>query len=333
LICIHLLDRFRYGGAERVALAYQDTLNEMKGIISFVYAIMDPERKSERNVYLFKNHLIMFFHLLIKIRKSGYLFFCHTTKTIFVCCLLKIFFLNKVNIIYVRHFQYTRLTKIIFTFLSVFIKKAVLITPAEKNIAEKIFSDKVYYINNYINHEMIKENSLKEKIRSWSEGRNIVAFAGGMKKGKNSVHLLELAKVLGTKEYCYLYIGDGPEREEVQRFHESNKTFLEKAVFYCGFQNDVISILNGVHFFFFPSWNNYEMMPMVLLEALEANCLCIAYNMKVNKYILPDENLFEFKDYASIAEAIRNMSIKRVKNPFDAQYGKEKLEKLIKSVF
>lgn len=329
LICIHLLDRFRYGGAERVALSYQDTLNEMKGIISFVYAIMDPERKSEKNVYLFKNHLTMFFHLLKKMRKSRFLFFTHTTKTILICCLLKIFFYNKVNIIYVRHFQYTRLTKIIFRLLSVFIKKAVLITPAEKNIAEKIFLDKVYYVNNYINHEMIQESRLKEKITLWSEGRKIVAFAGGMKKGKNSVHLLELAKVLGIKDYCYLYIGDGPEREEVQLFHDRDKTFFEGAVFYCGFQNNVISILNGVNFFFFPSWNNYEMMPMVLLEALEANCLCVAYNMKVNRYILPDENLFEFKDYTSIAEAVRNMKIKRIPNPFDAQYGKEKLEKLI----
>ena len=103
----------------------------------------------------------------------------------------------------------------------------MLITPAEKNIAEKIFSDKVYYINNYINHEMIKENSLKEKIRSWSEGRNIVAFAGGMKKGKNSVHLLELAKVLGTKEYCYLYIGDGRKREEYNDFTKVIKLFGE----------------------------------------------------------------------------------------------------------
>lgn len=332
LICIHLLDRFRYGGAERVALAYQDTLNEMKGIISFVYAIMDPERKSERNVYLFKNHLIMFFHLLKKIRKSGYLFFCHTTRTIFICCLLKIFFYNKVNIIYVRHFQYTRLTKVIFSFLSIFIKKTVLITPAEKNIAEKIFRDKVYYINNYINHEMIQEYRLIEKIRSWSEGRNIVAFAGGMKKGKNSVHLLELAKVLGIREYCYLYIGDGPEREEVQQFHEANKTFLEGAVYYCGFQNDVLSILKEAQYFFFPSWNNYEMMPMVLLEALEANCLCFAYKMNVNEFILPPENLFEFKDFRSIAEAVRNMKIKRIQNPFNAQYGKEKLEELIKFI-
>ena len=74
------------------------------------------------------------------------------------------------------------------------------------------------------------------------------------------------------------------------------------------------------------------MMPMVLLEALEANCLCIAYNMKVNKYILPDENLFEFKDYASIAEAIRNMSIKELKILLTRNM-EEKLEKLIKSVF
>jgi len=333
LICIHLLDCFRYGGAERVALAYQNTLNEMEGNISFVYAIIDPERKSESNVFLFKNHLAMFFHLLKKIRKSGYLFFCHTTKTTFICCLLKIFFYNNVDIIYVRHFQYTRITKIIFSLLRIFIRKAILITPAEKNIAEKIFKDKVYYVNNYINHEKFQENELKEKIRLWSEGRKIIAFAGGMKKGKNAVHLLELAKVLGTKDYCYLYIGDGPESEKVKQFHESNKTFFERAIFYCGFQNDVISILNGVNFFFFPSWNNYEMMPMVLLEALEANCLCIAYNMKVNKYILPDENLFEYKDYASIAEAVRKVKIKRIKNPFDMQYGKEKLEKLIRSIF
>lgn len=331
MICIHLLDRFRYGGAERVALTYQDTLNEMKGVYSFVYAIKDPERENEKNVILFKNHLIMFFNLLLKIIKKECLFFCHTTKTILICCLLKLIFYNRVKIIYVRHFQYTRLTKIIFSILRIFIKKAVLITPAEKNIAENIFLDKVYYVNNYINHKKIQENELKENIRLWSEGRKIIAFAGGMKKGKNSVHLLELAKELGTKDYCYLYIGDGPEREDVQRFHDTNKVFLEGAVYYCGFQKDVISILSGVQFFFFPSWNTYEMMPMVLLEAMEANCLCIAYNMNVNKYILPEENLFAYKDYGSIAQAVRSMKIKKIQNPFNAQYGKEKLEKLIQS--
>lgn len=332
MICIHLLDRFRYGGAERVAIAYQDTLNEIKGILSFVYAIKDSERKSEKNVYLFKNHFTMFIRLLKKIRNSELLLFCHTTKTVLICCILKIFFFKKVNIIYIRHFQYTRLTKIIFRFLSIFIRKAVLITPAEKDIAEKIFRDKVFYINNYINYGMIQENILKDEIRLWSEGRKIIAFAGGMKKGKNSVHLLELAEVLGTKDYCYLYIGDGPEREEVQRFHEDKKDFFDGSVYYCGFQNNVISILNGVQFFFFPSWNNYEMMPMVLLEALSANCLCIAYNMEVNKHILPQENLFEFRAYENIAEAVRKIKIQRVKNPFDMQYGKDKLEKLIKSV-
>ncbi len=331
MICIHLLDRFRYGGAERVALTYQDTLNEMKGVYSFVYAIKDPERENEKNVILFKNYVIMFFNLLKKIIKKECLFFCHTTKTIMICCLLKIFFFNRVKIIYVRHFQYTSLTKTIFMVLRVFIRKAVLITPAERDTAEKIFPGKLFYISNYIDHEMMQDNVLNEKIRNWSGKRKIIAFAGGMKKGKNSVHLLELAKVLGTKDYCYLYIGDGPEREEVQRFHERNKTLLEGAVYYCGFQNDVISILNGVQFFFFPSWNNYEMMPMVLLEAMEANCLCIAYNMNVNKFILPQENLFEFKDYGKIAEAVRNRKIKRIQNPFDAQYGKDQLIKLIQS--
>jgi hypothetical protein len=213
-----------------------------------------------------------------------------------------------------------------------FIDKAILITPAEKKIAEQIFSKKLHYINNYITSDSIDDNRLHKDINLWANNRKIIAFAGGMKKGKHPVHLLELSKILGTEEYCYLYIGDGPERECVASFQEENKDFLQGAVFYCGFQNDVISILKNVHYFFFTSWNHYEMMPMVLLEALEAKCLCFAYNMEVNKHILPLEHLFDFKDFNSIAEAIRGQRIKPIPNPFNSQYGIKHLSNLLNSI-
>lgn len=330
MICIHLLDRYRYGGAERVALTYQQTLSECLGIKSAVYAIQDFERGPEKDVYLFRNHLRMLFRLFKLIFDSKSIFFCHTTKTLFICCLLKVLFHKKVKIIYIRHFQYTQLTRIIMSILGLFVNKAVLITPAERSVAERLFSGKLHYINNYINCDVVNENELNEKIQIWSENRKIIAFAGGMKKGKNAVHLLELSTVLGTRDYCYLFIGDGPEREAVKTFHETNKEYLQNAVFYCGFQNDVISILKTANYFFFPSWNSYEMMPMVLLEAMTAKCICFAYNMKINSYILPGENLFDFKDFNSIAESIRNKRLKLIQNPFDLHYGKSKLSDLLK---
>lgn len=333
MICIQLIDRFRYGGAERVALTYLQSLNSMSDIRSVIWALKDPERNAEENVRLFSNHFVMFFSLLKQIYLSDTTFFCHTTRSLIICSLLKFLFRNKIKIIYIRHFQYTSVTQKILKRIRFLIDKAILITPAEETVAIKLFSQKLHYINNYI--VVDKEegcDGLHIEIQKWANNRKIIAFAGAMKKGKHPVHLLELSKYLGTEDYCYLFIGDGPERKEVEAFHQANKDFLHNAVFYCGFQNDVISFLKMADSFFFTSWNNYEMMPMVLLEALTANCKCFAYKMEVNKYILPEEHLFDFRKFDAIANAIRGKKIKQIPNKFDSDYGIMQLGKLLSSL-
>ena len=72
-------------GAQSRVASYQDTLNEMKGIISFVYAIMDPEGNLKRMfIYLKTTDYVL---SLIKIRKSGYLFLAIQPKQyLYIVC-------------------------------------------------------------------------------------------------------------------------------------------------------------------------------------------------------------------------------------------------------
>lgn len=329
IFIIQLLDRFRYGGAERVALCYLAAFP--RGLKNEIFANQDPQRAAEPGVKLFPNHA----HILLAIVKAAFqnqtVLVCHTSRNLIISSLAKILLWGRIHIVYVRHFQYTpnmiRLLKV----LRYFVDKAILITPAERATATQLFGQKLVFVNNFIVHDPSSHSDLSIQIQSWSKGRKVVAFAGAIKEGKYAEHVLELALQLGYEDYCYLIIGDGmhmPRIHEILAQHEG----LKDHVMLTGFRNDVPALLMNAHYFFFPSWNQYEMMPMVLLEALSAGCLAFAYDLEVNKEILPPENLFHFQDFKEIAKAIRYGTLVRNSNPYDDNYGKQKLSELIGSL-
>lgn len=322
-----LLDKYWYGGAEKVAHTYHSVLS--KDYDARIIAVKGDVRSASDGVELLKSFFAVFELLKNHIKQSQSVLITHTTRTLIISCILKLLYWNKVKIIHVRHFQYTIFILTLLFALRMFIAKEILINRKEQCKATFIFGSKVAYIHNFIVGKPRSDVGLK--INEWANGREIIAFAGAFKEGKNPNHMIKLAKYLDTKRFAFLVIGDGPGMSLFHKEMIEDPNYKEK-FYLTGFCNDVESLLCEAKYLFFPSWNNYEMNPMVLLEAMAAGCYCIAYDMEVNKELLPSENLFGNSDFASIAESIRCNKLLKVPLKYDFNYGMETLSALFASI-
>lgn len=328
---VQILDGYRYGGAEGVALSYSSTLDYL-GVKNEILAYDVKQRPASGSVRLFSGRLRQFFGIIARIRQSPTIIFCHTIRGLVMCSLIHCLFANSSQIVFIRHFPFNgKASKLLLVF-RYFIHRLFLITPAQEVNARKIFGNKVYHFNNYVIPAIpvASADQLKESVIEFANGRKIIAFCGAMKQGKSPADIISLISKLDTTQFCCVLIGDGPLMQSTKdaffKLHDPS------AAFFTGYLSSPHQVLQVCDYMFFPSWNNYEMMPMVLLEAIDAGCICFAYNLQVNTYILPASNLFPHQDFDAICHSITNNCLQKIPPIFNESYGLDRMQTFLRSI-
>ena len=129
-------------------------------------------------------------------------------------------------------------------------------------------------VNDFIN---VSEQKIAKIKKDYSISKNdfIIGNVGRLSVEKNQKFILELLKDLkdtSDRNYKCLFIGDGPEKVELQKYIIENK--LENKVIFAGNVSDVWNYLKCMDIFVFPSL--YEGFGMALLEAQASGIRCIS---------------------------------------------------------
>ncbi|MCW4446359.1 glycosyltransferase [Vibrio splendidus] len=330
---IQLLDKYKFGGGERVALTYRSTLNEIT-VNNKILAYKD-DRTADDNVYL-SNSLFEYIKTLFSFVLSSsdsVVLMAHTNKSLVISCFFKVMFLSKIKVVYIQHLNYDDKRYFMLSNLQVFISKYIQITPVTKNKLEGLIrKDKVFYFNNYIKLDTYSnsEGEVAVDVLRSINGRKVITFVGVFREGKNVSHITELIKSLESKDYYFFIVGDGVEKDEI------DSVIGYENVHYAGYQLNPIKYLEKTDYLFFPSYEGGdkfgEMMPMTILEALEVGCRVISYDLTVNKYLLPKENVFEYMNFEEITNAIKEDSIKKIENIYGKKYGSVNMKALLNEV-
>lgn len=179
-------------------------------------------------------------------------------------------------------------------------KKLVFVSNEAKEDFLKIYSslvDKSVVINNFIDSKEIIEKA-KEKLKNKSKNKPIVYVGRLEEKSKGLYLLFEVAKEL--KENTFWLIGDGPDKDNYQRYLKQNKINNVKLL---GKSKNPYKYLKEAKLVILTS--KYEGFPVVILEAL-------VLNKKVLSTINVSSNNFKLDNYIYLTKRDRETMIKDV---------------------
>jgi 1,2-diacylglycerol 3-alpha-glucosyltransferase len=320
-----LLDKFRFGGGENVAVNYAIVLNKL-GIKNYLVA----EYMDDKFLKKLENHHIEYISKDKLNENIDDIIFIHTNRN-----LLKMYFKymwksKKPKIYYIQHLLYSeRKLKILSKMINRICDGFIQITPITEDLIKKHIKTEIiffpnFYINKYSENERKQiRNQIRNNLKI-SEKDYIVTFSGVFKKGKNVSHIIELSKMLeDQKNIKFLILGDGPEREIV-------KNNLKDNIIWPGLVDDVEKYLYASDLYFFPSQK--EMMPLALIEAISADLPIISYETEISKFLL--EKRFIAKNLLEVKEKIiefYNIDFRKYNymKKYDLNYGIENLKKII----
>jgi glycosyltransferase involved in cell wall biosynthesis len=322
---IQLLDRFCFGGGERVALTYQHTFDSLK-LNNVIIAIDGGRTDKLAKIQLVKNYWSYLVELLSKIKTvsgGNSCVIAHTNRALVIGLIVKLFFGKKIRLFYVQHLFYPSYKLRLLSFFQNAIERLIQITPITDTLLNQHFlPEKRFYINNYLALESYgsgtQSNGALDEFLHFKGDRQVIAFLGRVTKGKNADHLLTLLKHLPSDKYMGLILGTGEELEDVR--HLAKKWKLTNA-FIAGFQEQPLAFLKNSDYLFFCSSCDEEMMPMAVLEAKALGCKVIGYSFEINEHIIPASNVVQYEDCRSVAQKILNDSIEYQDNVFNEEYG------------
>jgi len=148
---------------------------------------------------------------------------------------------------------------------------------------------KYEYFPNCIDYPSFLHNPNEEEVRRFKNenklnGNIVIGHVGRFIEAKNHLYLLEILKVLLTKQskIKLLLVGDGHLRAQIEEL--TNKNGLYDYICFAGMRDDVSTMFNSMDAFVFPSI--YEGLGLVLLEAQASGLPCI-----VSEAIQPEADL------------------------------------------
>jgi len=327
-VIVQILDGYRFGGAERVALTYRRSFTRLH-VENEIFAIDVGDRVGGGDVRLLGNYFRVFLAVFSHACKRHVVCFTHTTRSLYICCIVKVLFPFRIRIVHIRHFPLRGFPAKLIRAVNVLVFRYISIAPRTNCDSPEFDEGKLRYINNYIDDFILNTalNPMLGKIPELVNGRIVLGFSGAMKEGKNPEDVIRVLSLLDTSKYCCLMIGDGPKFKFSKDL--SQELGCSDHVIFCGYQEDVNSFLDFIDYYFFPSWNEYEVMPMALLEAMKHGCICFGYEMDIVRKLLPESNVFKYQQYDVIAAAIACGGMKHSEMKFDAEYGDRELLRLL----
>jgi len=196
--------------------------------------------------------------------------------------------------------------RLVFAFADV----VVCNSKASANFAKKLYGGREYLtVYRGINEEKIANVKALKKEDLGYNGKVIVSYLGRLIGGKGVADLLEAVAELGNLSVVCWIIGDGPERQNLERLvHKLN--IAHKIVFWGEKSfSDAIGLLKTSDIFVNPSYT--EGMPTAVIEAALCRLAIIATKVGGTKEILNEENevIFFFPhEIQAISRAIKKLT-------------------------
>ena len=148
-------------------------------------------------------------------------------------------------------------------------------------------SDRFRVFNNGIEtQKYIFSDARQRELKSeWEiEGKTVIGHVGRMSKEKNQKFLLNLLEDLCSsvnKEFVLVFVGDGPERANLEAATEEKG--MKRKVIFTGIRKDVSDLMNMFDVFVFPSI--YEGLPIALVEAQASGLPCVVSDVITDQAI------------------------------------------------
>ncbi len=128
----------------------------------------------------------------------------------------------------------------------------------------------------------------------------VLLSVGELSIRKNHLFVLDALAALRRKDVYYMICGQGPMKEKLR--HRAKRLGIWEQVRMTGFQKNVIEMYRNADIFVFPSMQ--EGMPVALIEAMAAGMPCAASNIRGNKELLADQQLFSLKQPKQLCQLL-----------------------------
>ncbi|MDQ0105773.1 glycosyltransferase involved in cell wall biosynthesis [Chitinophaga terrae (ex Kim and Jung 2007)] len=320
---LQLLNKIQHGGGENVAMNYAKVLRELGVESVFIGKRTSAEYEAQISTVGTIQETLRF----SDIRTADYLF-VHTNKN-----LLKLFFLYLIplkvmrkKVFYLQHLQFPeKKFRLLAFFINAVCTDFIQITPITKTLVDKYINIRKRFIVNFYISRYNKADypSIRNSVRAEleiPEDKILVMFSAVFKPGKGLGDFLEVAaRFAGRQAYYFLLIGDGPEAEMARQYKFPNLKWV-------GFVNDVEKYLIASDVYFFSSVFKQEMLPMALVEAINAEKKIIAYNTAINHFLLEGHTCESIQEMEA---ALLDQGGAKTFPHFDKQYALGKIGEII----
>lgn len=318
---LHLLNSFKHGGAENVALNYSIVLDNLN-----VSSIFVAKKESQKYIeLLIKNNFRYEIELSIPLIQEVDYIFIHSNQNLFK--LLKYKILGKLKnkqIFYIQHLFYPeKKFRLLSKFINYICTDFIQITPITSELVNKYIKINNHFIVNFYITKYKKDiwKDIRANIRkeeNISEDKILVTYSAIFKPMKNLKKFIDLAySMKDNNKYIFLLIGDGEQSYLIKNYKENN-------IIWKGFVNDVEKYLVASDIYCFMS--KKEMMPMALIEAINTEKIIIAYKTELNDFLLKN-NTFEHITsdiLINIDDYIKEEKLEK----YDQTYAFNKLQKI-----
>ena len=299
-IALQLLNTLKRGGAENVALNYASALSEMGVSSCFIAKSHSAEYEAMiRN----QNHDIENRLTGNLIAGADYIFI-HSNINLLRLIKYKIAAkLKGKKVIYLQHLFFSERKFFILSLLINWIcTDFFLITPRTEQLVKKYIRIPVHtFINFYIQRYEKKDYStIRQTVRKElhiADDDLIIMFSAIFKPGKGLADCLKMASLMSDEPNVkFLIAGEGEEQYLIDEYRGNN-------IIAMGCVNDVERYLISSDIYLFSSSFLQEMLPMALVEAINADLSILAYDTIINRFLLSNstfeslDDMIKFKHY------------------------------------
>ncbi len=335
-------------GGERIGLYIHEFLKYKYDF--FLFFPQNPDIELDNLIYPYKNS---FRDVISTLEKTIYqrdikIVHAHSPKAAMwlkLFCLLnrKTFkFIYTIHGIHFVHYKFP--LNILFTIYEIitnrmFVDALICVGIDDYNLAKKlklISDEKLFLIENGIDlteFENLEDYSIKKEFNIKNE--KIIVTVCRLHYQKDIETAIRAIKLLENEKIKFLIVGDGPERNKLEKLTKSLK--LENKVIFLGHRNDVNRILKIADIFVLST--KWEGLALVILESFASKIPVIASNVHGNTSVIVNgENglLFKFKDPKDLAKKIllllrdENLRARIVENAYNSVKSRFNVERMIR---
>lgn len=131
----------------------------------------------------------------------------------------------------------------------------------------------------------------------------LLLSVGELNENKNhqiAIKALAALQANSDKKYCYIIAGDGPLKDDLNMLIDS--LGINDKIKLLGFRKDCAELYKISDLFIHPSIR--EGLPVSVMEAMSSGIMCVGSNIRGNRDLIDETNLFNPRDIADVIRAI-----------------------------